>query len=128
MQTAVIIEDDRLAANALAELLDADGFVTKVFHSTDEAFQYCLESPPDVLVLDWCVPGELSTSDLARHVQRASPATRCVCISGYDADALRALWSDDLAIEFISKPIHYDRFLSDLRTTKKPWQGDRLSQ
>lgn len=128
MQTAVIVEDDRLAANALAELMDGDGFVTKVFSCTDEAYRYCAESPPDVLVLDWCVPGHISTSELIRAVQDASPLTRCVCISGYDADALRDLLDDELAVEFMPKPIHYDRFISDLRAMKNTWTGDFLGR
>ncbi len=128
METAVIVEDDRLAANALADLMNADGFVAKVFHCTDDAYQYCVDSPPDVLVLDWCVPGEISTSELVRAIQHVSPPTRCVCVSGYEADALRELLSDDISVEFMSKPIHYDRFLSDLRTMKKPLAEDRLNQ
>lgn len=115
MQTAVVIEDDTLTAMMISDLLKSEGFASKIFCSTDDAWSYCEKLPPELLIFDWCVPGTISPDILIRKIQEMDVGTRCICISGLDTSELRQLTGNDLAIEFMPKPVHYEQLLSDIR-------------
>lgn len=115
MHTAVVIEDDTLTAIMISDLLKSEGLVSKIFCSTDDAWHYCENTPPELLIFDWCVPGTISPDILIRKIQEMDVGTRCICISGLDTSELRQLTGNDLAIEFMPKPVHYEQLLSDIR-------------
>ncbi len=115
MATAVIIEDDVLASMALAQLLESEGYSVRAFTCSDEAYVRCKDDVPDVLIADWCVPGEMSTSDVALALREIRPDMKVVFISGYESGELRQLAQHVRGVECISKPIQFDRFLSDIR-------------
>lgn len=115
MATAVIIEDDVLASMALTQLLESEGYSVRTFTCADEAYSGCIDEAPDVLIADWCVPGQISTGDLALALRRVRPDMKVVFISGYESGELRQLAQHVRGVECISKPIQFDRFLSDIR-------------
>lgn len=109
--TAVIIEDDVLAAMALAELLEGEGFSVQTFSSADEAQTSCLESPPELLIVDWCTPGKMSSRELVEDVRRQHKGVRVIFMTGY----LQQELPEDLGeSEYFAKPINFDRFLNDI--------------
>jgi DNA-binding NtrC family response regulator len=112
---AVILEDDLLASMALAELLEGEGFEVRQFASTDEARASCISDPPDILIADWCVPGTLSSGDLVTCLQGLQPNLRVIFVSGYETSELRALVASHSRVELISKPIHFERFIHDIK-------------
>ncbi|MFO0417550.1 MAG: response regulator [Pseudomonadota bacterium] len=114
MTRAVIIEDDILAAVALAQLLEGEGFEVRSFGTADEALESVLASPPDILIADWDVPGETSTAEVAQLLRKTAPNTKVVFLSGYDPAELRQLNVASEEVEYLSKPIQYDRFISDI--------------
>ncbi len=116
MTTAVIVEDDVLASMALVQLLESEGYSVRSFVSTDEAYARCINDVPDVLIADWCVPGEMSTADLALALRNAKSDMKIVFISGYESNELRGMTQSLRGAECISKPIQFDRFLSDIRS------------
>ena len=120
MTKAVILEDDLLASMALAQLLESEGFSVRTFASTDEAYASCAAEPPDILITDWCVPGTRSSADLVTCLQVLHPAMRVVVVSGYESSELRALVDSHSHVECLSKPIHFDRFLSDIKLQAAP--------
>lgn len=114
--TAVaIIEDDYLASMALAQLLEGEGFVTRTFANAADAYASCIQDVPDILIADWCVPGEISTLDLAKALQELRPSIKVMFVSGYDSAELRSLAQALRGAECLSKPIEFDKFLSDIR-------------
>jgi DNA-binding NtrC family response regulator len=115
--TAVIVEDDVLASMALAQLLEEEGFEVRCFERTDEAYASCVDRMPDILITDWCVPGSLSSEALVTELRRLQPSLKVVCISGYESRELQAMVSIHSDVECISKPIQFERFLSDIRGT-----------
>jgi sigma-B regulation protein RsbU (phosphoserine phosphatase) len=112
--TAVIIEDDILSGMALAQLLRSEGYAVEIFSCTDPAYVYCANNPPDVLITDWCVPGELSTGELAVAIRALNPNLRVIFISGRDSLELRELVQGLKGAECLAKPIRYDRFIADI--------------
>ncbi len=114
MSAAVIIEDDVLAAMALAQLLEGEGFQVRSFTTTDEAFESCISNPPDVLIADWCVPGAISTAELVANLRERAPRVRVIFVSGYETSELQAMVTAEGDVEYLSKPIHFDRFINDV--------------
>jgi len=113
--TAVIVEDDVLASMALAQLLESEGYTVRSFACTDEAYAKCVNEVPDVLIADWCVPGEMSTADLALEFRKVRADMKVIFISGYESSELRGMVQTLRGAECVSKPIQFDRFLSDIR-------------
>lgn len=112
MTSAVVIEDDRLASMALSELLEGEGFSVRSFANADEAWEACQAAPPDLLIADWCVPGRVSSRELADEVKRLKSTAKVVFVSGYTSDELPA---DIPGSEYFSKPLNFDLFLRDIR-------------
>jgi DNA-binding response OmpR family regulator len=115
MRTAVILEDDQLMATMLADLLEAEGFVCTLFHTTDEAWNHCQSQVPDLLVFDWCVPGSRTCLELLENIRRSGTDTRYICVSGCDELDIQHLSDNDFSVEFMPKPLHFEQFVSDVR-------------
>lgn len=115
MVTVVIVEDDILASMALRQLLEGEGLDVKTFSSTDSAYAECSVSLPDVLIADWCVPGDITTHQLVEHLHRLNPALRVIFTSGYEPDELRGLTADQKWMSYVSKPIPFDRIVENIR-------------
>jgi DNA-binding NtrC family response regulator len=113
--TAVIVEDDVLASMALAQLLEAEGFEVRCFERTDDAYASCIERLPDILITDWCVPGAISSETLVTELRKLDPSLRVICVSGYESRELQAMVESSIHVECVPKPIHFERFMSDIR-------------
>jgi DNA-binding NtrC family response regulator len=104
----------------LAQLLEGEGYAVRSFANTDEALVGGMADPPDILIADWCVPGALSSVDLMESLRRMNPKLKVVFISGYESRELRDLVDSHSGVECFSKPIHFDRFLRDIKTHSWP--------
>lgn len=112
--SAVIIEDDPVTALALCELLEHEGLAVRSFSNTDEAFESCCQIPPDVLISDWCVPGRISPASLVRELKKISNKTRVLFVSGFDPQDVEAQVGDVVGVEYLTKPVDFEKLLSDI--------------
>jgi DNA-binding NtrC family response regulator len=113
--TAVIVEDDILASMALTHVLEAEGYLVQSFTCTDPAYAYSIAHPPDILIADWSVPGDVSSADLALAIKNINPSLRVIFISGHESTELREIVDHVQDAECLAKPIHFERFISDIR-------------
>ena len=128
----LIVEDDP----ALVELLTFN-FRREEFHvdSTadgEEALLLALETPPDVIILDWMIEG-VSGIEVCRRLRRA-PETAAVPIimltaRGEEADRIRGLETG--ADDYVTKPFSprelVARVAAVLRRSRPAIAGERLS-
>lgn len=88
----LIVEDNRDAAETLAELLSLEGHEVRLAFDGATAVQAAKELPPDAVISDIGLPGELDGYSVARAL-RADPATAgvyLIALSGYaNEDARR---------------------------------------
>lgn len=110
-----ILEDNLLVSEALSELLKSSGLDVKTFGSTDSAFTDCSVSPPDVLIADWCVPGDLSTERLVTHLHGINPNMRVVFMSGVKTQELSQFLTSNKWASFVAKPTPYDSILETIK-------------
>ena len=53
----MLVDDDRAMAEMYGLGLDRDGFRVKLLHDADALFEALQQATPDLLVLDWELPG-----------------------------------------------------------------------
>lgn len=99
----LVVDDNKDAADMLAEWLESEGHLAKAVYSGEEAITQLFDTPPDAAVFDIGLPG-LSGYELARIV-RSDPRVRnitLVALTGYGGKAdrehaLRAGFDDHFA-------------------------------
>lgn len=113
---ALIVEDDPGIATVLDYALSREGYTVRVVGDGDAALEAVAHRPPDVILLDWMLPG-LSGIEVCRRIRR-NPATRRIPIimltaRAEDEDRIRGL--DTGADDYLTKPVKIAELLARLR-------------
>src|SRR5262245_7885539 len=108
----VIDDDDGVRATTLA-LLKGSGYATRAAASVGEGLRALEERTPTAVLLDLKLPDGTGI-DVLRWLQRQSPGTPVVVVSGYGrvSDAVEAMRMG--AAEFLEKPVSRDNLLKSL--------------
>ena len=116
----LVVEDEEAIQVLLAYNLNAEGFDVRQAESAEDALMLVDEETPDLIVLDWMLPG-VSGVELCRML-RTKPETRSVPIimltaRGEEFDRVRGLASgaDDYVVKPFSVPELVARIRSVLR-------------
>ena len=92
-QHILVVDDNRDAADFLAELLSAQGHVVSVAYDPAQALHHAASGMPAVAILDIGLPG-MSGYELAGHLRRmpGGAGLACIAVSGYgqEDDKLRS--------------------------------------
>jgi PAS domain S-box-containing protein len=115
----LIADDNRDAAESLAELLRMDGHDVTVVHNGKEALAAFSTFQPEVALLDIGMP-ELNGYEVARRVRQGSlgRAVTLIAVTGWGQDRDK---TESLAAGFnhhLTKPIEADRLLEMLRSAE----------
>jgi two-component system phosphate regulon response regulator PhoB len=116
----LIVEDEEPLTMLLRYNLEAEGYEVETSARGDEADTRLKESTPDLVVLDWMLPG-LSGIELCRRL-RARPETRQLPIimltaRGEESDRIRGL--DTGADDYLTKPFSMTELLARLRAVMR---------
>jgi DNA-binding response OmpR family regulator len=82
-QRILIVEDDRFARGALQRILELDGYNVRVTGSGQRAIRVLKTFAPQVVIMDWCLPG-LSGDRLCREILRRNPEVPLIVASSSD--------------------------------------------
>src|SRR5579872_2921853 len=112
----LVVEDEAALVTMLRYNLEKQGF--RVDEATDgqEALTRIAEAQPDLVLLDWMVPG-VSGIEVCRQIRRR-PATRelpviMLTARTEDQDAVRALNTG--ADDYVTKPFNLESLLARMR-------------
>src|SRR5204862_7895948 len=83
MPFVLVVDDDEPTGDALRRLLGRMGYTAKWASSGDEALSALQSALPDVIVLDWMMPG-MNGLEVLRRL-RADPSTQAVPVIVYTA-------------------------------------------
>src|ERR1700683_1968721 len=72
----LVVEDEADLALLLAYNLEAEGYIAECVERGDEAELRLVESPPDLLILDWMLPG-VSGLEICRGLRGRGGARAC---------------------------------------------------
>jgi len=100
--TVLLADDDRLILATLSQGLRSAGFPTIEAASGREALQLCLQSPPDIAILDYELP-DISGLEVARALQPA--AFPLIFLSAYGDDQIARAAADLGVMAYLVKPI-----------------------
>lgn len=127
----LVVEDDAAIAVMLRYNLEAEGYSVEVCSRGDEAELSVNESAPDLIVLDWMLPG-ISGLELCRRL-RAGRDTKSIPIllltaKGEETDRIRGLTTgaDDYVVKPFSLPELMARINAILRRTRPERMADIL--
>lgn len=111
-QTAfvLVVEDEPAHGEAIADGLRRQGHACHVVDSAQEAIKSVKHRPPDVVITDYKLGGQMDGMDVLRQTKRISPDTEVILITAYgDENLARDALKDGGAYDYITKPLDLDR-------------------
>jgi two-component system phosphate regulon response regulator PhoB len=124
----LIVEDEAALALLLAYNLEAEGFIVDRAERGDDAELQLLESPPDLVILDWMLPG-VSGIEICRRL-RARDATRTLPVimltaRGEEGERVRGLSVG--ADEYVVKPFSVPELMARVRALLRRASPERIA-
>jgi two-component system phosphate regulon response regulator PhoB len=124
----MIVEDEEPLTLLLRYNLESEGYEVETAGRGDEAEIKLKESPPDLLVLDWMLPG-MSGIELCRRL-RARPDTERLPIimltaRGEESERVRGLATG--ADDYIVKPFSVPELLARIRSLLRRAKPERVA-
>src|SRR5450755_2206089 len=128
----LVVEDESDLALMLAYTFEAEGYVAECVERGDEAELRLAESPPDLVVLDWMLPGvsglEICRRLRAREITKTLPVIMLTA-RGEEGERVRGLsvGADDYVVKPFSVPELMARVRALLRRSRPERIADKLS-
>jgi two-component system response regulator HydG len=108
----LIVEDEAAHGQAVAEALSRSQCACNVVDSGAAAIESIKHRPPDVVVTDYKLGGDVNGMDVLREAKRISPETEVILITAFGSESLaREALSQDgdiQAYDYLTKPIDVD--------------------
>jgi CheY-like chemotaxis protein len=103
----LVVDDERIIADTMAEILEGAGFQAATAYDGWNALQVAGILQPDYLLSDVLMP-RMNGVDLAIAIRKMYPAARILLFSGQAGitEILRAAQNQGFQFELIAKPIH----------------------
>ena len=123
MPTVLLVEDLRVFAKTITDELTATGY--QVVHAPDgpAALGLFEQNPPDLVILDWGLPGLSGLEVLRRMRQTAS--TPVLMLTARDEEADRVLGLEVGADDYLTKPFSMRELLARVRALLRRTELDR---
>jgi DNA-binding NtrC family response regulator len=121
-----IVDDEWIIAQTLAIILQHSGFSARFFNNPLEALSAAKLTAPDLLISDVVMP-QLSGTDLAIQMKELCPLCNVLLFSGQaqTANLLMKAREQGHNFELLSKPIHPDDLLRNIREQDASWTATR---
>src|SRR6187397_1754014 len=124
----LVVEDEEALTTLLRYNLDAEGYEVETVIRGDDADTRLKEHIPDLIVLDWMLPG-LSGIELCRRL-RTRPETKQLPIimltaRGEESERVRGLATD--AEDYIVKPFSVPELLARIRSLLRRARPERVA-
>ena len=124
----LVVEDESALSLLLAYNLEAEGYVVERVERGDEAELRLEESPPDLVILDWMLPG-VSGLEICRRL-RAREATRTLPVimltaRGEEGERVRGLSVG--ADDYVVKPFSVPELMARVRALLRRARPERVA-
>lgn len=112
----LVVDDERLIAETVAAILNANGFEAVEAFNGEDALEAARKLQPDIVITDVLMP-RMSGVELGMKIRQKFPATRIFLFSGQAAttELMRKAQADGYTFELFPKPIHPDDLIAKLR-------------
>ncbi len=113
----LVVEDEPAQREVLAYNLEAEGFAVSKAENGDDALLYVDEDQPDIIVLDWMLPG-VSGIEICRRL-KTRPDTReipIIMLSARSEEVDRVRGLETGADDYVVKPYSVIELMARVRT------------
>ena len=107
----LIVEDDQSASRIIEKILAANGAVSDIVGSGEEAMEYIRLYDYDIVVLDLVLP-DMHGSKLLQNLRNARIHTPVLVLSGDETVEMRVKCLRAGADDYMSKPYHSDELIA----------------
>ena len=118
----LVVEDDTRLAEALARILEDNGYATDTVHDGEAATEYGKTGLYDVIILDVMLP-KADGFTVAQALRRAHVSTPILLLTARDAISDKICGYDSGADDYMTKPFSPAELLAHLRALTRR-QGD----
>ncbi|HYM51118.1 MAG TPA: response regulator transcription factor [Candidatus Limnocylindrales bacterium] len=113
MASVLVIEDERGLSSLIRSHLERDGHIVQQAFNGAEAIEAVRKSSPDLLVLDWMLPG-LDGLSVCREIRR-SHLMPIIMLTARDAESDRVNGLEAGADDYVVKPFSIAELLARVR-------------
>lgn len=126
MSDILIVDDERDIRELIGDILEDEGFTTRLAGNSSEAMAEISAEPPALLILDiWLKDSKMDGIDILKAVKRDNPGIPVVIISGHGNIEIAVAAIKQGAYDFIEKPFNIDQLLVVIR---RAMETSRLRQ
>ncbi|CUH76941.1 sigma-54-dependent transcriptional regulator [Tropicibacter naphthalenivorans] len=116
MSDILIVDDERDIRELIGDILEDEGFTTRLAGNSSEAMAEINAEPPALLILDiWLKDSKMDGIDILKAVKRDNPDIPVVIISGHGNIEIAVAAIKQGAYDFIEKPFNIDQLLVVIR-------------
>ncbi|MGX9354176.1 nitrogen assimilation response regulator NtrX [Roseobacteraceae bacterium S113] len=116
MGDILIVDDERDIRELIGDILEDEGFKTRLAGTSDGCMKELEAAPPALLILDiWLKDSAMDGIDILKVVKRDYPQVPCVIISGHGNIEIAVAAIKQGAYDFIEKPFNIEQLLVVIR-------------
>jgi DNA-binding NtrC family response regulator len=117
-----VVDDERLIAETLAEILGTRGFMATAFHDPEQAIEAAKRYPVHLLISDVVMP-KLSGVDLAITIKALHPDCKILLFSGQaqTSNLLQTASEHGHNFKLLAKPMHPQDLLREIGKQDTKW-------
>ncbi len=116
MGDILITDDERDIRELISDILQDEGFTTRLAGTSDACMAEIAASPPALMILDiWLKDSNMDGIDILKSVKRDYPDIPIVIISGHGNIEIAVAAIKQGAYDFIEKPFNIDQLLVVIR-------------
>ncbi len=116
MTDILIVDDERDIRELISDILEDEGFTTRLAGSSDECMAALADQRPRLMILDiWLKDSAMDGIDILKAVKRDMPEIPVVIISGHGNIEIAVAAIKQGAYDFIEKPFNIDQLLVVIR-------------
>ncbi|HEY4691518.1 MAG TPA: response regulator transcription factor [Anaerolineae bacterium] len=116
-ETILVIEDEERIADLLRRGLTFEGYKVLVASDGPGGLAIARDQPPDLVILDWMLPG-MDGLEVCRRL-RAAGSTPILMLTAKDSVPDRVTGLDAGADDYVVKPFAFDELLARLRALRR---------
>ena len=112
MGDILIVDDERDIRELISDILEDEGFTTRLAGTSDEAMAEMNKEPPALMILDiWLKDSRMDGIDILKTVKRDNPDVPIIIISGHGNIEIAVAAIKQGAYDFIEKPFNIDQLM-----------------
>ena len=113
-QSILVIDDEPAIRDMLQIALDAAGFKVGLAEDAKQAYPIIIDTPPDLILLDWMMPGT-SGIELLRRLRRDEINVPVIMLTAKVEEASKIAGLDSGADDYIAKPFSLRELVSRVK-------------